>query len=157
VCNRPAAPVGLRLSGSPAACFDERVTSGYSATPQARKLGLRPGTRLAVLGAPAGWALDDPPPVDPVAPESDDPADVLIVFVRQAAELAAVVDRAGRIFPAGALWVAWPRKVSGHVSDVDENGIRAAVLPHGLVDVKVAAIDEDWSGLKIVWRKERRG
>jgi hypothetical protein len=60
------------------------------------------------------------------------------------------------VFPAGAVWVAWPRKAAGHDSDVDENAIREAALAIGLVDVKVAAIDEDWSGLKIVWRKENR-
>jgi hypothetical protein len=54
------------------------------------------------------------------------------------------------------LWIAWPRKAAGHVSDVTENGIRDVVLPLGLVDVKVAALDTAWSGLKIVWRTERR-
>jgi hypothetical protein len=83
--------------------------------------------------------------------------DVLIVFVREAAALDRLEDLGRRIFPDGALWVAWPRRAAGHVSDVTENGIRDAVLPHGLVDVKVAAIDENWSGLKIVWRTERRG
>jgi hypothetical protein len=60
------------------------------------------------------------------------------------------------IFPAGMVWIAWPRKAGGHVSDISENGIRDVVLPHGLVDVKVAALDEDWSGLKVVWRREKR-
>jgi hypothetical protein len=60
------------------------------------------------------------------------------------------------IFPDGALWVAWPRKAAGHKSDLDENGVRAACLPLGLVDTKVAALAEDWSGLKVVWRRERR-
>ncbi len=54
------------------------------------------------------------------------------------------------------MWIAWPRKAAGHVSDVTDNGIREAVLPLGLVDVKVAAIDDDWSALKVVWRTERR-
>jgi hypothetical protein len=58
---------------------------------------------------------------------------------------------------AGGLWIAWPRKAAGHVSDVDENAIREAALARKLVDVKVAAIDEDWSGLKLVWRREHRG
>jgi len=126
--------------------------AGYSATPQARKLGLKPGLRVDVVGAPAGWAFADPPDL---AYLDDGPVDVLVAFVRSAAEL----DPAAwgeRIFPAGALWVAWPRKAAGHVSDVTENGIRDAVLPLGLVDVKVAAIDDDWSGLKIVWRISKR-
>ena len=126
--------------------------AGYAATPQARKLGLQPGRRVALDHAPDGWHLDDPPEVEFVP---DGPVDVLLTFVRSAAEL-----HPGpwgeRIFPDGAMWVAWPRKAAGHVSDVTENGIRDAVLPLGLVDVKVAAIDEDWSGLKIVWRQANR-
>ena len=61
-----------------------------------------------------------------------------------------------RIFPAGALWLAWPRRAAGHRSDITDNVIRELALPLGLVDVKVAAIDEDWSGLKLVWRVENR-
>ena len=129
------------------------MTAGYSGTPQARKLGIKAGLRVALDAAPPGWQLADPPPVDVVA---RGPVDVLVWFVRAAAELADVGPRAARIFPAGALWIAWPRKAAGHVSDVTDNGIRAAVLPLGLVDVKVAALDVDWSGLKIVWRKELR-
>jgi hypothetical protein len=129
------------------------MTSGYAGTPQAHKLGIKPGMRVALEGAPAGWSLTDPPPHDP----APDKADVIICFVRSEAELGdRVVDLGRRIHPQGAFWIAWPRKAAGHVSDVTENSIRAAVLPLGLVDVKVAAIDDDWSGLKIVWRKERR-
>jgi len=135
-------------------CSDDAVTSGYSATPQVRKLGIKPGMRVGIEHAPRGWRLVDPPPV--VAAKAG-PADVLIWFVRAQAELGDVAELGQRIFPDGALWVAWPRRAAGHVSDMTENGIRDAVLPLGLVDVKVAAIDEDWSGLKIVWRKERRG
>jgi hypothetical protein len=129
------------------------VTSGYSATPQIRKLGIKAGMRVGLEQPPAGWRLVDPPPVEPVG---EGPTDVLIWFVRSAAELGAAGRLGERIFPEGALWIAWPRKAAGHVSDVTENGIRDAVLPLGLVDVKVAAIDHDWSGLKIVWRKEKR-
>jgi hypothetical protein len=128
---------------------------GYSGSPQARKLGLKPGLRVAIEAAPDGWRLDDPPELDVV--DAGGPADVIVAFVRAAAELdERVDDYARRIFPAGALWLAWPRRAGGHVSDVTENGIRDAVLPRGLVDVKVAAIDDDWSGLKIVWRRENR-
>jgi len=129
------------------------MTAGYSSTPQARKLGLKPGLRLALIDPPPDWSLTDPPPWEPAG---EGPADVLIAFVRASDRLPALADLGARIFPAGALWVAWPRRAAGHVSDVTENGIREAVLPHGLVDVKVAAIDDDWSGLKVVWRKERR-
>ena len=129
--------------------------AGYSATPQARKLGLRAGTRVALVAVPDRWELDGPP--DIVLVESDEQADVVVAFCRSAAELAGHVDaQASRIFPDGALWLVWPRKAAGHQSDVTENGIRDVVLPLGLVDVKVAAVDEDWSGLKIVWRREQR-
>jgi hypothetical protein len=61
------------------------------------------------------------------------------------------------VLPKSAMWwVAWPRKAAGHVSDINENLLRELLLPTGLVDVKVAALDEDWSGLKFVWRKELR-
>jgi hypothetical protein len=129
------------------------VTSGYSATPQARKLGLKPGMRLDLVGPAPGWQLADPPEVVRAV---GGPADLIIWFVRAAAELTEAAEHGRRIFPAGAMWVAWPRKAAGHDSDVTENAIREAVLPLGLVDVKVAAIDPDWSGLKIVWRKELR-
>jgi hypothetical protein len=130
------------------------VTAAYSATPQVRKLGIKPGMRVAFEHAPRGWQLQDPPPVVDAASGA---ADVLLRFVRSAAELAVVESLGARIHPDGAIWIAWPRRAAGHVSDVTESGIRDAVLPLGLVDVKVAAIDDDWSGLKIVWRKERRG
>ena len=131
------------------------MTAGYSLTPQAKKLGLKPGVRVALDGAPAGWRLADPPDVDFV--HGDAAADVIISFVRAEADLVDRVDSLGRrIFPDGAVWFAWPRKAAGHVSDVTENAIRAVVLPLGLVDVKVAAIDDNWSGLKIVWRRENR-
>jgi len=126
--------------------------TGYSATPQARKLGLKPGLRVDIVGAPRGWSFADPPEVERVRRGA---VDVLVAFVRSVAELDPVA-WGERIFPAGAVWIAWPRKAAGHVSDVTDNAIREAVLPLGLVDVKVAAIDDDWSGLKVVWRTERR-
>ena len=125
-----------------------------SATPQARKLGLKPGQRVALVGADPGWALADPPPLDLV---DDGPADVVIVFLRSASVVEqTLVDLGERIRPSGAIWAAWPRRAAGHLSDVGDAVIREAVLPHGLVDVKVAAIDHDWSGLKIVWRLTER-
>lgn len=130
------------------------MTAGYSGTPQARKLGVKPGLRVGLHRAPKGWALTDPPPF--VAARAGS-VDVLIAFVRSTAELADGIAGFGeRIFPAGALWIAWPRRAGGHISDITDNGIREIVLPLGLVDVKVAAIDDDWSGLKIVWRLENR-
>ena len=84
------------------------------------------------------------------------PTDVALVFVRSAAELDGLARWGEWIFPAASLWIAWPRKAAGHVSDVTENAIRDGALELGMVDVKVAAIDTDWSGLKLMWRKENR-
>jgi len=128
--------------------------SGYSGTPQLKKLGIKPGLRLAVLGADPDWDFAEP--LEDVELLPLGPTDVTLVFVRSAVELAEMPLWGEWIFPAGSLWVAWPRKAAGHVSDVDENAIRDRALGLGLVDVKVAAIDTDWSGLKIVWRKENR-
>jgi DUF3052 family protein len=129
--------------------------AGYSGTPLYKKLGIKPGARLALLRAPAGWAVPDLP--DGVEVGAPDGADVVVAFHRSAAELADGIAALGQaVFPAGAVWIAWPRRAGGHDSDITENGIRDVVLPLGLVDTKVAALDDDWSGLKVVWRRERR-
>jgi hypothetical protein len=131
---------------------------GYSGTPQLRKLGITSGIRLAIVSRPRGWTFEEdlPTDVDVVRSEADGEVDVVLAFVRDPAQLGTLAEWGERVFPSGAIWVAWPRKAAGHVSDVDENAIRHEALAIGLVDVKVAAIDQDWSGLKVVWRKERR-
>lgn len=131
------------------------ASAGYSATPQATKLGLTPGTTWDVVGAPQAWSFESPP--DPTMRRDGD-ADVVLAFASTPEEVRRAIEhQERRIFPAGALWIAWPRKAAGHVSDVDENLVRDTALLRGLVDVKVAALDTDWSALKIVWRKENRG
>jgi hypothetical protein len=165
---------------------DVTPTAGYSGIPLARKLGVKPGHRLVLWSAPPGWAVPDlPEGVQLVADGGADggagraggtggaegtgatggaegagPArgvDVCVAFCRSPAQLhAAVAAYAEPIWPAGALWIAWPRKAAGHRSDVTENLVRDTALPLGLVDVKVAALDADWSALKLVWRRERR-
>jgi hypothetical protein len=135
------------------------VAAGYSGTPQLRKLGIVDGITLAVIARPQDWDFAEPLPPDlsMAGPRARTSVDVLLAFVRQPTGLDRLPTWGERIFPAGAIWVAWPRKAAGHVSDVDENLIRESALTLGLVDVKVAAIDTDWSGLKLVWRKELRG
>ena len=129
--------------------------AGYSGTPLHKKLGIKPGHRLALVDAPDGWAVPDLP--DDVTTGAPEGADVVLAFHRSAAELAAGIEALGQaIYPDGMVWIAWPRKAGGHESDITENGIRDVVLPLGLVDTKVAALDNDWSGLKVVWRRERR-
>jgi hypothetical protein len=132
------------------------VSPGYSARPQAGKLGLRSGQRVYLDHAPLGWDLADPPGgLTDAGP--DGPADVIIAFFTTAASIPVELEGlARRIYPAGALWIAWPRRAGGHRSDITDNVIREHALPIGLVDVKVAAIDEDWSGLRLVWRVENR-
>jgi hypothetical protein len=131
------------------------MDAGYSGTPQLKKLGIVPGIRLDVIGAPDGWRFES----EPVSIERSESGnvDVIVAFARSAADVERLIPALGeRIRPAGAMWIAWPRKAAGHSSDVTENLLRDVALPLGLVDVKVAAIDTDWSGLKIVWRKELR-
>jgi hypothetical protein len=124
---------------------------------QAAKLGIRPGQRVHLHHPPAGWTLADPPPGLADA-GADGPADLIVAFFAAAGDLAAELGGlARRIFPAGALWIAWPRRAAGHRSDLTDNVVRELALPLGLVDVKVAALDHDWSGLRLVWRVENRG
>ena len=155
VASQPERRVRPAFGGLPVPglCCHEAMSSGYAATPQSGKLGIKPGMRVGLERPPAGWALTDPPPISTA---QTGPADLIVWFVPAARELGRAAELGRRIFPAGALWVAWPRRAAGHESDVTENEIRAAALPLGLVDVKVAAIDANWSGLKLVWRKELR-
>jgi hypothetical protein len=133
----------------------ERGVPGVDGEPwrdssQARKLGLKPGLRIALVNCPDGWTSvrDD---------AEGGAADVIIAFFTVAAEIpAALPELAKRIYPAGAIWTAWPRRAGGHRSDITDNVIRSHALPIGLVDVKVAAIDDDWSGLRLVWRVANR-
>lgn len=112
--------------------------------------------RVALDAPPDGWDLADPP-TGMLAPGADDPADVIVAFFRAADE---ITDRlptlARRIFPGGAVWALWPRRAAGHVSDITDNVVRSRALDLGLVDVKVAAVDENWSGLRLVWRTSNR-
>ena len=123
---------------------------------QARKLGLKPGQRVSLDDAPRGWSLADPPDGlewidDPAA------ADVIVAFFARADGIGARLPvLAERIYPDGAVWAAWPRRAGGHTSDITDNVVREHALALGLVDVKVAAIDHDWSGLRLVWRVANR-
>ncbi|HEY8721926.1 DUF3052 domain-containing protein [Pengzhenrongella sp.] len=126
--------------------------AGYSGTPQARKLGIKPGQRVALDAPPEGWALTGPLP-ELAAGDHTESADLIVAFFTTAQDLVARLPHlAERIYPAGILWIAWPRRAAGHVSDLTDVIVRARVLELGLVDTKIAAIDDDWSGQKAVWR-----
>jgi hypothetical protein len=135
--------------------------AGYSKTPLWKKLGLRAGSVLLLIDPPPGWSVTEPPQDVSTRVESgeasNDSADVIVAFFGALEPLRERVPALrARIFPAGAIWVAWPRRAGGHDSDIREQDIRDLALPLGLVDVKVAALDEHWSGLRLVWRRERR-
>jgi hypothetical protein len=130
--------------------------AGYSGTPLAKKLGIKDGSTLLLLGAPAGVLTDLPPSVT-VKTQPRGKADVVVAFFTERKDLEGRVDALGKvIFPNGGLWVAWPKKSSGVTTDITDHVVRDATLPLGLVDNKVCAIDETWSGLRLVWRVERR-
>jgi hypothetical protein len=132
--------------------------AGYSGTPLATKLGVKAGMQAAWLGAPAHFgdllgALDGVR----VKARATAPLDVVVLFATRRAELARRLPALRRaVAPAGAVWAAWPKRASGVPTDVTENVVRDVALPLGLVDVKVCAIDDTWSGLRLVIRKELR-
>jgi hypothetical protein len=123
-----------------------------------RKVGVRDGDRLAVRSAPAGWTTEGLGVAASVTRRlSRTPSDVVVAFFTTLAALRRDARALGdAITPDGMVWVAWPRKAAGHTSDLCEQAVRDTLLPLGLVDVKVAMLDEDWSGLKLVWRLEQR-
>jgi hypothetical protein len=134
-----------------------------SDTSLARKLGVKPGQVVHLVAAPRGWSIPELPDGarlarrKTVAPAGQGAADVTIVFCHRAAELEGTAARVARSLAAtSALWVAWPRRAGGYESDITDSLVRATLLPIGVVDVKVAALDLDWSGLKFVWRLENR-
>jgi hypothetical protein len=135
-------------------------TAGYSGTPLPKKLGVRPGHRVAWLSAPDGFdaTLGELPDGVDVRRRLGGGLDVLVQFATVRAELAQRLPQLkGAVFPDGSAWVAWPKRSSGVETDITEDVVREEALPLGLVDVKVCAIDETWSGLKLVVRKELRG
>src|SRR3954471_19404395 len=125
------------------------MSAGYSGTPLPKKLGIKPGHRVMVLGAPEGFALDGVAPVT----RARGLADVILSFHAQRAELERRVPvLRAHMEQAGGLWIAWPKKASGRATDVTEDVVREIGLANRLVDNKVCAIDDIWSGLRLVIR-----
>jgi hypothetical protein len=137
--------------------------AGYSGTPLPQKLGIKEGHRVALVGAPAGFDLGILPAGAALQRglagrgQAPPPLDVIVTFVKRRADLAAQLDACRtRMAQSGGLWIAWPKRASGVATDVVEDAIREIALPTGLVDNKVCAIDDTWSGLRLVIRKELR-
>jgi hypothetical protein len=131
--------------------------AGYSGTPLAKKLGIHDGDRLAVLDAPDGFVIPDLPDGVEVRTSARGVSDVIVAFHTARARLAKRLPSLMRALDVdGGLWVAWPKRASGVPTDITEDTVREVALPAGLVDVKVCAIDDTWSGLRLCLRKELR-
>src|SRR5829696_4333902 len=134
--------------------------AGYSGTPLARKLGIKEGSRVALLGAPEGFDDELAPLPDGVRVlrRLGPNLDVAVLFVTERRELERRFPPVAKaVFPAGGFWVAWPKRASKVRTDLTEDVLRDVGLPQGLVDNNVCAVTEIWSGLRFVWRKELRG
>jgi hypothetical protein len=127
--------------------------AGYSGTPLAKKLGIKPGSTLFVEGVPDDYPSDGATIVRTVS----DRVDIIHLFTKSVNELAAKLKRyRSKMRSDATVWVSWPKKSSKVPTDITEDVIRDVALPMGFVDIKVCAVDEVWSGLKLVIRREQR-
>jgi len=132
--------------------------AGYSGTALVRKLGVKEGCRLAIVSAPNGFAeaLELPSGVQ-LRKQARGRLDVVVFFVTRRAELARRFPTfQNRLEPDGGLWIAWPKQTSDVATDLSFEPVQRIGLDNGLVDNKVAAIDDTWSGLRFVWRVRDR-
>ena len=133
--------------------------AGYSGTPLSQKLGIKPGFRVALVGAPEGFRLELGELPDGVSflTSLASQLDLILFFTKSQSELTRNFSRlAAKLAPAGMLWIAWPKKASGVATDLADYHVRQIGLDAGLVDVKVCAVNEIWSGLKFVIRVKDR-
>lgn len=133
--------------------------AGYSGTPLAAKLGIKTGMTLCAVSAPRDYAAIVKPLPDNVTlvARASRKTDIVHIFATRAAELGTSLERyRGALDPEAVVWVSWPKKSAKVDTDITEDTIRALALPIGFVDVKVCAVDDTWSGLKLVVRKELR-
>jgi hypothetical protein len=134
--------------------------AGYSGTPLPKKLGIKEGARLALVAAPDDFVESTLAPLPDqveLRERARGPLDVIVFFTQSRADLERRFGKlASALDPAGALWIAWPKRSSGVETDLTEDVLREVGLPQGLVDTKVCAIDDTWSGLRFVIRKENR-
>lgn len=131
--------------------------AGYSGTPLAKKLGIKPEARLAVLDAPDAFVIPDLPPGVIARTSARGTFDVIVSFHTSRAALARRIPTLMRALDVdGGLWISWPKRASGLPTDITEDVLREVILPTGLVDVKVCAVDDTWSGLRFCLRKDLR-
>lgn len=134
----------------------DHALAGYSGTPLPKKLGIKSGTRVALVGAPRDFenVLGEIPEGARLSRQTRDHPDLVIWFVKKRSELEGRIDRMAALAGAGSMWIAWPKQASKMASDVTGNDVRSVGLAAGLVDYKVCAIDENWSGLLFTGRRK---
>jgi hypothetical protein len=159
----PCTPEELRSgrAGIPILSYEAVAMAGYSGTPLPKKLGIKEGHRVALIRPPKDFkkTLGQLPErsILQVGMAGKKQLDVIVVFLTHRAELEReLASMRRRMAPAAGLWAAWPKKASGVVTDMTEHVVREIALPTGLVDNKVCAIDDTWSGLRLVIRLEHR-
>ncbi len=133
--------------------------AGYSGTPLAQKLGIKPGSQVLVIGAPEGYLslLDPLPEGVRFVKRLAESTDIVHLFTTRREELHELLTNyRSKLKPTGVIWVSWPKKAAKVPTDIAEDTVREVALPLGFVDVKVCAVSEVWSGLKLVIRKELR-
>jgi len=135
------------------------IVAGYSGTPLAKKLGIRAGNEILIVGAPDGYLrlLDPLPDAVRFVASVSHSTDMVHIFAARKVELGRALQQfRAKLKPTASIWVSWPKKSARKATDVTEDVVRELALPLGLVDIKVCAVDEVWSGLKLVVRKELR-
>ena len=133
--------------------------AGYSGTPLAKKLGIKEQTSVVAVGAPKGYRrlLEPLPTAVRFSSKIDKTTDIVHVFSTEKSELSReLVSYRKKLGPNAAIWVSWPKKSAKVATDITEDVVREVALPLGFVDIKVCAVDDVWSGLKLVVRKELR-
>lgn len=135
------------------------MTAGYSGTPLAQKLGLKPGMDVALINPPTNYRKLLGPAAQALnfSDSAGNHAEFVHLFVTKRSDLERTIRQLRKkVADTAAVWVSWPKKSAGVQTDVTEDVIRAVALPLGFVDVKVCAVDETWSGLKLMVRRELR-
>jgi hypothetical protein len=156
------------MQGRAVTAVTDASQAGYSGTPLPRKLGVKPGARVGLSGAPPGFGellgpLPDGARIETAAAGDDEvlpgtgPFDVIVFFTMARAELAGQLSALrARMTPAAGLWIAWPKRASKVPTDMTDHVVREIALPTGLVDNKICAIDAVWTGVRLVIRRELR-